>query len=76
MHPTVVPVIYDHNTKQVIRWYLLDFESQRTDPAFNPTHPNEKLLNIPLSLYKTFGKTSTGLPSYIDLQNYVQANTP
>lgn len=73
---TSVPVIYDHTTKKVLRWFLLDYEHQRKDPAFNPSNLNEKLLNIPMSIYKTFGHTSSGLPSYIDIQNYVNANAP
>lgn len=72
----VVPVIYDHTSKKVLRWYLLDFESQLLDPAFNPANISEKMLRVPLQIYKTFGRSPGGHAALPDIQNYVNANAP
>lgn len=73
---SVVPVIYDSLTKQVLRWYLLDFESQLADPAFRPASPNESYISIPMDIYRTFGTSQQGFPSVDDLQEYVVRNAP
>ena len=76
MPASVVPVIYDHSSKQVLRWYILDDESQLLDPAFNPANNSEAVLRILTETYRTFGLTAEGLPALSDLQNYVNANAP
>lgn len=75
MRATVVPVIYDRATKKVKRWFLLDFESQRNDPAFKPSDPTEAILNIPLGTYRQFGASHVAnTPDLRDLQSYVSHN--
>lgn len=75
MAVTVVPVIYDHLTKKALRWYLLDFASQLSDPAFNPKNHSEGMLYVPMTTYKMFGHIN-GVPALTDIQNYVIANAP
>jgi hypothetical protein len=73
---SIVPVIYDSMTKQVLRWFSLDFDSQLSDPAFGPANPNEKVFNIPLVAYLNFGRNGSGIPALIEIQNYINANAP
>lgn len=70
---SVVPVIYDQTTGQVLRWFLLDNDSQLNDLAFSP-NPGENILNIPFDVYQTFGSSSEGFPALQDIQAYVNAS--
>lgn len=82
MAASVVPIIYDHTSKKVLRWAVLDFDSQLSDPAFKPANINERMLRIPMQIYKMFGHSgvvvSNGapVPALTDIQNYVNANAP
>lgn len=70
---SVVPVIFDLATKRVLRWYVLDFESQLSDPAFNP-QAGEGVVYIPVEIYREFGKSEHGYPALDDIQAYIEAN--
>ena len=72
---SVVPVIYDRATKQVLRWYILDSESQRSDPAFNP-HFNEGKLDIFADIFNSFGKSPNGTHALQDIQSYIKQHAP
>ena len=76
MVASVIPVIYDSNSKQVLRWYILDFDNQLSDPAFLPAEVNEKIAYIRMATYETFGKSDTGFPALTDLQDYINRNVP
>lgn len=79
MPASVVPVIYDHITRKVMRWYVLDHEGQLKDHAFGPQSIGERVLKIPMPVYRSFGKVPVSgniVPALAALQNYVDAHAP
>ena len=77
MSASVVPVIYDHTTKKVLRWAILDHESQLRDPAFGPQHLSERVLKVPAQIFKSFRTDpGTGIHVLHQVQDYVKANAP
>jgi hypothetical protein len=73
---SVVPVIYDLAGKTVKRWFLLDSENQRDDPAFRPNH-DEGMLDIPAPIFQTFRTDpTTGVHALDQIQSYVNGNAP
>ena len=72
----VVPVIYDHASKQILRWYLLDYDYQLNDAAFKPQNNSEKVIRIPLSIYQILAGMDASKPLLHKLQDYVMANAP
>ena len=76
MAVSVVPVIYDRATKAVKRWFILDFEHQRDDPAFKPSDPSEGLIDIPTEIFRSFRTDpNTGIHALHQIQDYVKGNT-
>jgi hypothetical protein len=73
---SVIPVIYDRATKQIKRWYKLDFESQLADPAFQPADASEAMLKIPSGTYDILPEFTNGLPALDVLQAYINVNAP
>lgn len=76
MAASAVPVIYDHASKKVLRWAVLDFERQLSDRAFGAQNPSERVLRIPTQIYKMFGQSGSGFPALNDIQSYVNGNAP
>ncbi len=72
MSVQVVPIIYNHLTKQILRWYLLDYDGQLNDPAFKPQNKEEKILYISLASYKIL--VGMDRPLLYKLQDYVIGN--
>jgi O-glycosyl hydrolase len=70
-----VPVIYDKETKRVLRWATLDYDRQLSDPAFNPADESEAVLRIPAHTYANFGRWQRDIPLLNQLQAYVKACT-
>lgn len=70
----IVPVIYDHTTKKILRWYLLDFDRQLADAAFKPRDKSERMLKVPLQLYKALAGADPHRPLLHKLQDYVNGN--
>ncbi len=66
MAASVVPVIYDLTSKKLLRWFILDFESQLTDPAWSP-QLGEGVILVPVDVYNVFVSPN-------DLQTYVTTN--
>jgi hypothetical protein len=76
MTTMTVPVIYDRNTKQILRWGVLDFDYQLNDPAFNPRSPNEGMFRIPLSTYRMLAGSDPKAPLLHKLQGHINSNAP
>ena len=72
----VVPVIYDHASKQILRWYLLDHDYQLNDAAFKPQGNSERVVRIPLPIYQILAGGDASRPLLHKLQDYVMANAP
>jgi hypothetical protein len=72
----VVPVIYDHASKQILRWYLLDYDYQLNDAAFKPQNNSEKIIRIPLPIYQILAGGDASKPLLHKLQDYVNGNVP
>jgi hypothetical protein len=72
----IVPVIYDHTSKKILRWYLLDHDYQLNDAAFKPHNSGERLLRITLPIYQTLAGMDASKPLLHKLQDYVTANAP
>jgi hypothetical protein len=72
----VVPVIYDHATKKILRWYLLDFNYQLTDSAFGPQKISERVLRVPFQIYRIIAGGDATRPLLYKLQDYVNATAP
>src|ERR1041385_172565 len=72
----VVPVIYNHASKKILRWYVLDREDQLNDPAFKPQNNSEKIIRIPLPIYKILAGGDARKPLLHKLQEYINGNAP
>ncbi len=72
----VVPIIYNHTSKKILRWYVLDHAHQLNDPAFNPADLNERRFLIPLQLYQMLAGNDPSQPMLYKLQDYVNSNAP
>ncbi len=72
----VVPVIYDHASKQILRWYLLDHVRQLNDEAFKPANSGERVHFISFQLYKALAGNDPAGPLLYKLQDYINGNAP
>jgi hypothetical protein len=72
----VVPVIYDHASKQILRWYLLDHVRQLNDSAFKPANNGERVHFISFQLYKALAGNDSSRPLLNKLQDYITGNAP
>jgi hypothetical protein len=70
----VVPIIYDHTSKKILRWYLLDHDYQLNDAAFKPQNNGERLIRCSLTLYQILAGGDASLPLLHKLQDYVNGN--
>jgi hypothetical protein len=71
-----VPVIYDYTTKKILRWYVLDFDYQLNDGAFQPQNLNERAIRIPLPIYQILAGGDPTLPLLHKLQEFVNGVAP
>lgn len=76
MAVVTVPVIYDRISKKILRWYILDFDRQLADPAFNPQNPSEGIFKIPMTTYKMLAGADPAKPLLNKLQDHVSGNAP
>jgi hypothetical protein len=72
----VVPVIYDHTTKKILRWYLLDYDYQLNDLAYKPTNLNEREFKLPIQLYRILVGMDDSKPLLHKLQAYINSSAP